>query len=85
MNSLFEQAPEPDDAKRPLAERMRPRTLEEFMGQQHVLGSGKPLRAQIERDELQSLILWAWVLTLPLSAVVGWCSMEALQLFPAAR
>jgi putative ATPase len=56
--SLFEQAPEPEDAKRPLAERMRPRTLDEFVGQKHILGPGKPLRAQIERDELQSLILW---------------------------
>ena len=56
--SLFEQAPEPEDAKRPLAERMRPRTLDEFVGQKHILGPGKPLRVQIERDELQSLILW---------------------------
>jgi putative ATPase len=46
------------DAKRPLAERMRPQTLEEFVGQEHILGPGKPLRAQIERDELSSLILW---------------------------
>ena len=41
-----------------LAERMRPDRLEDFVGQQHILGPGKPLRAQIERDELQSLILW---------------------------
>lgn len=46
------------DAKRPLAERMRPQTLDEFVGQEHILGPGKPLRAQIERDELSSLILW---------------------------
>ena len=46
------------DPKRPLAERMRPQTLDEFVGQEHILGPGKPLRAQIERDELSSLILW---------------------------
>jgi putative ATPase len=42
----------------PLADRMRPRTLDEFVGQQHLLGPGKPLRTQIERDEISSLILW---------------------------
>ncbi len=42
----------------PLAERMRPRTLEEFVGQQELLGPGKPLRLAIERDELGSMILW---------------------------
>jgi putative ATPase len=47
-----------DDPKRPLAERMRPEKLEDFVGQQHILGPGKPLRAQIERDQLTSLILW---------------------------
>ncbi len=50
--------PEPVDRQRPLAERMRPQTLEEFVGQEHILGPGKPLRGQIERDELGSLILW---------------------------
>ena len=43
---------------RPLAERMRPGSLEEFIGQEHVLGPGKPLRSQIERDALTSVILW---------------------------
>ena len=42
----------------PLAERMRPRTLDEFTGQQALLGPGKPLRTQIERDEIGSMILW---------------------------
>ena len=59
--SLFEPemlAQEHDDAKRPLAERMRPETLDDFIGQEHLLGPGKPLRAQIERDELTSMILW---------------------------
>jgi putative ATPase len=43
---------------RPLADRMRPRTLDEFIGQEALLGPGKPLRTQIERDELSSMILW---------------------------
>jgi putative ATPase len=47
----------------PLAERMRPRSLEEMSGQEHLVGPGKPLRIQIERDELDgsgsaSMILW---------------------------
>ncbi|MGB6692148.1 MAG: replication-associated recombination protein A [Terracidiphilus sp.] len=45
-------------AAAPLAERMRPRTLEEYSGQEHLLGPGKPLRVQIERDDPQSMILW---------------------------
>ncbi len=57
--SLFNTTPEPGaDSSRPLAERMRPERLEDFVGQEHILGPGKPLRAQIERDELSSLILW---------------------------
>jgi putative ATPase len=46
------------DGKRPLAERMRPERLEDFVGQEHILGPDKPLRRQIERDELTSIILW---------------------------
>jgi putative ATPase len=42
----------------PLAERMRPRTLEEFIGQQHLVGPGKPLRMQIESDDPASMIFW---------------------------
>jgi putative ATPase len=58
--SLFEPVPRPEAATegRPLADRMRPETLEEFVGQAHILGPGKPLRRQIERDELTSMILW---------------------------
>ena len=44
--------------KSPLADRMRPETMEEFVGQLHILGAGKPLRKLIERDELHSMILW---------------------------
>jgi len=47
-----------DDALRPLADRMRPRTLDEFVGQEQVLGPGKPLRQALERGQLHSLILW---------------------------
>ena len=50
--------PEGKGALSPLADRMRPETIEEFVGQVHILGPGKPLRKQIERDELASMILW---------------------------
>ena len=57
--SLFEDTPLPRvDKDRPLAERMRPETLDEYAGQQHILGRGKPLRLQIERDQISSMILW---------------------------
>jgi putative ATPase len=46
------------DRTRPLADRMRPERFEDFVGQDHILGPGKPLRAQIERGELGSIILW---------------------------
>ena len=56
---LFEpSAPERSAAGTPLAERMRPRTFDEFVGQQELLAPGRPLRAAIERDALQSIILW---------------------------
>ena len=59
--SLFE-APDPapsvGDRGRPLADRLRPLSLAEFVGQEHLLAAGKPLRAQIERDQLSSMILW---------------------------
>src|SRR3989441_12862763 len=60
MDSLF-----PDDEPRakklapsPLADRMRPRTFDELLGQEDLLAPGKPLREAIERDLLQSIILW---------------------------
>jgi len=46
------------DSSRPLADRMRPRSLEEVVGQQHLLGPGKPLRIAIESGRLHSLIFW---------------------------
>ncbi|MHB1959130.1 MAG: replication-associated recombination protein A [Acidobacteriaceae bacterium] len=48
----------PDLRQRPLAERMRPRTLDEFVGQEHLLGPGKALRLQLETDDTTSMILW---------------------------
>ncbi len=58
--SLFEHKPQEErvDKSRPLADRMRPRTLDEFVGQEHILGPGKALRVQIERDDTGSLIFW---------------------------
>ena len=45
-------------ARQPLADRIRPRTLEELVGQDHILGPGKVLKETIERDEIGSLIFW---------------------------
>jgi len=59
--SLFQTIPSRDDSgdrSRPLADRMRPRTLDEFVGQEHLVGEGKPLQMQIERDDTGSLIFW---------------------------
>jgi len=49
---------EREAALQPLAERMRPRMLDEFIGQEKLLGPGKPLRVQIETDNLSSMLLW---------------------------
>ncbi|HUL32403.1 MAG TPA: replication-associated recombination protein A [Candidatus Eisenbacteria bacterium] len=58
--SLFRSLPEPETsaALQPLAERMRPRSLDEFIGQEKLLGPGKPLRVQIESDNLSSMLFW---------------------------
>lgn len=59
MADLFDQ--QNDDRKKanaPLAERMRPKTLEDFVGQEHLLGPGAPLRKMIESDQIPSMILW---------------------------
>ncbi len=59
--SLFDDEPKPapaDQAPAPLAERMRPRTLDEFVGQDALVGPGRPLRRAIDQDRLQSIILW---------------------------
>jgi putative ATPase len=49
---------ETPSALQPLAERMRPRTLDEFIGQEKLLGPGKPLRVQIESDNIGSMLFW---------------------------
>src|SRR5271166_3634348 len=51
-------AAEVSSAHQPLAERMRPRTLDEFIGQEKLLGPGKSLRVQIENDSVSSMLLW---------------------------
>ncbi len=59
--NLFSPIPQGEPAAlgaRPLADRMRPRTLDEFVGQEHLVGPGKPLRVQIERDDPTSMIFW---------------------------
>src|SRR5689334_22894926 len=61
--SLFEEqeplGPKSDvQAGAPLADRMRPHTLDEVVGQGHLLDPGKPLRTAIERDQVPSMILW---------------------------
>jgi putative ATPase len=58
VDSLFPDEAPPGRAPAPLAERMRPRTFDEFIGQEELLAPGKPLREAIERDLLQSIILW---------------------------
>ena len=56
---LFPDAPAPESkGKAPLADRMRPRTLDEVVGQDHLLAPGRPLREAIEHDVLQSVLLW---------------------------
>ena len=61
-DSLFDppasRGPAAAPSSAPLAARLRPRTLDEVMGQQHLLGPGAPLRAAIENDQLRSLLLW---------------------------
>jgi putative ATPase len=59
--SLFQPIPNAGkavDKTRPLADRMRPRKLEDYVGQEHLMGPGKPLRTQIDRDDTGSLIFW---------------------------
>ncbi|HZP47470.1 MAG TPA: replication-associated recombination protein A [Vicinamibacterales bacterium] len=60
MSSLFDddEKPAAPRATDPLPERMRPRTFDEFVGQEELLAPGRPLREAIERDLLQSIILW---------------------------
>ena len=54
---MTEPTPVPDDA-RPLADRMRPQSLADYVGQSHLFGPGKPLRRMLEGKHLHSMILW---------------------------
>ena len=56
--SLFGNTPDQEGRRGPLAERMRPQTLDDVLGQDPLVGPGAPLRRAIELDQLQSLILW---------------------------
>src|SRR5271156_6982903 len=60
--SLFGATPDLKPARHnttaPLAERMRPQTLDEYAGQEHLVGPGKPLRILIETDDPASIIFW---------------------------
>lgn len=56
--SLFTSQRAGQDGRAPLAHRMRPQTLEEYLGQPHLLGEGRPLRRLIEADQIPSLIFW---------------------------
>jgi putative ATPase len=58
QNGLFDGADESRESSAPLAERMRPRSIAEFVGQEHLLGDGKLLRMMIESDALSSFIFW---------------------------
>jgi putative ATPase len=59
QSDLFEpESPKAPLAGAPLAERMRPRSLDDVIGQDEILAPGKPLREAIERDRLQSIVLW---------------------------
>ena len=58
MEDLFSEQPATNDADAPLATRMRPRNLSEYVGQEHILGPGKLLRRAIEADRIASLILF---------------------------
>ncbi|HSA92375.1 MAG TPA: replication-associated recombination protein A [Terriglobales bacterium] len=57
--SLFQPIPSTEPLPgRPLADRMRPQALEEFVGQEHILAPSKPLRVQMERDDVRSILFW---------------------------
>jgi len=59
MNDLFEQAAEQAaEAAKPLAERMRPTSIDEFLGQPHLMEAGMPIRRAVETDRIFSMIFW---------------------------
>jgi putative ATPase len=56
--NLFQPTPDAQITQSPLADRMRPHTLDEFVGQEHLVGPGKPLRLPMERDDAGSMLFW---------------------------
>ena len=59
IDDIFDKNTEPAlDPNTPLAERVRPRTIDDFVGQANLLGVGKPLRLMVEHDDVRSIILW---------------------------
>ena len=58
MNDLFNAAGLEDDAPRPLADRLRPSSLDEVVGQDHLLGDAGPLRRMLSAGRLSSIIFW---------------------------
>lgn len=58
MNDLFADQHSPQSAAQPLAARLRPANLDQYVGQHHLVGPGKPLRQAAERGQLHSMILW---------------------------
>jgi len=58
QSPLFSQEPRESKVVAPLADRMRPGTFEEFLGQEEIIAPGRPLRRAIETDTLSSVILW---------------------------
>ncbi|OGR10841.1 MAG: AAA family ATPase [Deltaproteobacteria bacterium RIFOXYB12_FULL_58_9] len=58
QSDLFAHSADRDTGHSPLADRMRPRTLDEIVGQEHLLGQGRALRRMAERGEIRSMLLW---------------------------
>ncbi|MEZ5916312.1 MAG: replication-associated recombination protein A [Parvularculaceae bacterium] len=58
MSDLFDAAGLDQDAPRPLADRLRPSSIDEVVGQDHLLAAGAPLRRMLDRGRLSSIILW---------------------------
>src|SRR5689334_23379288 len=54
---LFDSAQQ-NNENAPLAERLRPVTIEDYVGQKHLIGKGKPIRIMIEKNDISSMILW---------------------------
>lgn len=81
-SDLFEKASSKD---MPLAARMRPRTLDEFSGQEHIIGPGKLLRRAIEADEIRSAIFWgpAGCGKSSLASIIAQTSKSAFENFSA--